>query len=278
MILRFDKIKFHILTDKEKAKGKTPVVFLHGFTGSSEEWQPLFSKISPEFFPLAIDLIGHGKSSSPEEINFYSVESITNHIMQIFNYLEFNKVILVGYSMGGRAALSFAVRFPDKIEKLILESSTAGIENEDERKQRQISDNKLAGLILRDGIEKFTEYWLSLPLFESLKNISANDYEKLRLRKLRNNPVGLSNMLKGFGTGIMPPLWKNLKDLRFPVLLITGSLDEKFTRINRRMKKLLPSAQHKIIEGAGHNVHIEKSEDFIILVNEFLSKNSKREI
>ncbi len=278
MFIRINNITIHIYAkDKKEREGKTPVIFLHGFTGSSGEWEPFFEKLHPGFTPVAVDLIGHGNSSSPENISFYTAESIIDQILKVLNSLKFDKVVLVGYSLGGRVALSFAVRFPQKVKKLILESTTAGIEDPREKEKRILSDLQLSEFILEKGIAVFVDYWLSLPLFDSLKKIPEENYKLLKLSKLRNNPVGLANMLKGFGTGEMPDLWNKLNGLNLPVLLISGSLDKKFTALNQKMKKLLPSAKHKIIEGAGHNVHIEKSEDFIILVNQFLSKNRKRE-
>ncbi len=273
MLLQFDEININVLLDEKRNRtGKTPIIFLHGFSGSSEEWEFLFDKIDKDYFPLAIDLIGHGKSSAPTEEKYYTPESLINILYNVINYFHFEKVVLAGYSLGGRLALSFALQFPRFIEKLILESATAGIKTESERKSRIERDEKLAGLILEKGIEHFVKYWLSLPLFDSLKNIPVEKYKYLKSLKLRNNETGLANMLKGFGTGKMPPYWNKLKTFKAPTLLITGDLDEKFTELNKEILNLMPYAQHKIVRGSGHNVHIEKSEDFIILVNEFLSK------
>ena len=72
--------------------------------------------------------------------------------------------------MGGRLALSFAMEYPHKVRKLILESSSPGLKTEAERKKRQIQDEKLAQMILEQGMERFVEYWEDVPLFSSQKN------------------------------------------------------------------------------------------------------------
>lgn len=273
MFIQFENITVNVLVNENQInRGKTPLIFLHGFSGSAEEWKDFFNQIDTNYLPLSIDLTGHGKSSAPAEIKYYTVESLKKVLFNIINYFKFEKIVLVGYSLGGRLALSFAVQYPELIEKLILESATAGIKSEAGRIERIEQDEKLAAFILENGIGRFVEYWLSLPLFDTLKNIPAEKYEHLKSIKLMNNKTGLANMLKGFGTGKMPPLWNRLDNFTNPTLLITGGSDKKFTAINQEMAKSFPNAYHKIVLGSGHNVHIEKSEDFIILVNGFLSK------
>ncbi len=274
MLLRSDEININVITDKENIPpGKIPLVFLHGFSGNAHEWDFVSGKIRGKYFPVSIDLIGHGKSSVPADASLYSYKSQVKYLRNLINFLNADKIVLTGYSMGGRLALLFTLEFPELIEKLILESTTAGIITESERNTRIKSDEKLADFILENGVERFVNYWLALPLFDSLKNIPAEKYEHLKLMKLRNNKIGLANTLKSFGTGKMPQVWGKLKNLNIPTLLITGALDKKFTELNKKMVRALPNAEHKIVNECGHNVHIEKSEEFIILVNEFLSNN-----
>jgi len=73
----------------------------------------------------------------------------------------------------------------------------------------------------------------------------------------------------------MPGYWKYLDMLRVQTLLITGESDKKFTEINSQMVKKIPHAEQHIVSGSGHNVHLEKPEEFIILVKEFLRNYSQ---
>lgn len=272
MFLKYNNLNFHIhISNENLLNVKKPLILLHGFTGSSDDWNFLFNKINSDYVVIAIDLPGHGKSSSPENIKYYSFEFISNLLNFILIKMNLTNVSIAGYSMGGRIALSFAINNSHKIKKLILESSTAGIENRNDRLIRINNDNYLAKTIEGKGIENFVDYWLNQPLFNTLKNIPPEIYNALREKKLKNNPVGLANTLRGLGTGVMPNYWNRLQSLQIETLLISGELDKKFTEINSRLNSLLPNSNHKIIQNCGHNVHLEKPEEFVILLNEFLT-------
>ena len=135
-----------------------------------------------------------------------------------------------------------------------------------------INDTELANKIENIGVEQFIKYWMGLPLFESLKSIPQEEYQKIVKNKLNNDKNGLANSLRGFSTGKMVSLWNKLDGFSFPILLITGSLDKKFELIASKMQKLLPQSEHKTVIHAGHNVHLEKPKEFIKLVNNFLEK------
>jgi 2-succinyl-6-hydroxy-2,4-cyclohexadiene-1-carboxylate synthase len=272
MILSYKQIKINVEFFSDFKPENKSILFLHGFTGSAYDWQEIKQKISPVFNTIALDLIGHGKSSSPADIKFYKSDEIVNQLLFITDYLKIEKAILCGYSMGGRAALSFATTHPEKISALILESTSAGIENEEEKKTRIIGDEQLADFIEYHSIEEFVDKWMEMELFSSLKKLPTNKLLDLKMAKLQNSKIGLANSLRGFGTGLMPYLGNEIKKMNFPVLLITGGLDSKFTKLNKVLFKQFPNAEHKIAESVGHNFHFEKPEDFIAIVNQFIKQ------
>lgn len=248
------------------------ILFLHGFTGSSEDWQEIIGSIDRKFNCAALDFIGHGKSDSPGNITLYSTESIIEQINSAVNLLTTKKVILVGYSMGGRAALNFAINYPEKVKALVLESATPGITGRDLREQRMQNDKELSEFILKNPIENFVDYWMNIDLFMSQKNLPAEKTEKVRNNKLKNNPLGLSSMLRGFSTGKMPPLFDRLESIKIKTLLISGELDQKFNAINNSMAQHISGSRHKIVTKAGHNTHLEQPEEFISALNNFLKE------
>lgn len=268
MKLKIGGIQFHIRVDEENLhSNKIPVLFLHGFTGSSYDWNFIFKNFHENFFPLAIDLIGHGETDSPDNGDEYTCSAIVRHINSILEYLEMQKVVIAGYSMGARAALSYSLKHPDKVIAAILESGTAGIEEFEAKKERVEHDLLLAEQIKINGVESFLDYWLNQPLFNSLNEISSR-----KKSRSNNNIIGLANSLSAFSTGLMNSYWNDLHKLNFPVLLITGELDLKFTNLNKRMLELMNQAEHIIITEAGHNTHLEKPELFTNLVLDFLNK------
>lgn len=266
-----DNHTINFIPSDYNAGRKKPILFLHGFTGSADDWAFLFDKLDDRYAPLAIDLPGHGNSSAPENIEPYLEESIVEQIDKLLHRLKLSSLVLCGYSMGGRAALSFAVKYPEKVEALILESSTAGIIPDDDRRKRIEDDNKLAERILNIGVNRFIEEWYDKPLFRSIRE---NDelFNKLIAGKKINDAIGLANSLKGFSTGRMSNHWESLMNLAMPLLLVTGENDRKFFEINRRMCELIPGAEHVSIPSAGHIAHLEKDGDFVIFLNSFLSK------
>lgn len=165
MKISVDGINFNLLLDESNlTTDKIPVVFLHGFTGCAEDWLFIFEKLPNNFYPIAIDLIGHGLTDSPANSFYYTTSSIIYQIEVIVNKLSLNRFVIAGYSMGGRAALSYALRSHEKIIGAILESTTAGIENFELKKERVQFDLMLAEKIKSDGIESFINYWFE-PLF-----------------------------------------------------------------------------------------------------------------
>lgn len=248
------------------------ILLLHGFTGSLRDWSEIIPQIDDRFNCAALDFIGHGNSQAPEEINYYSTDSIIEQINTVVDKLAADKIILLGYSMGGRAALNFAIRYPEKVKSMILESATPGITGDDLRNQRVQNDVELSAFILNNSIEDFVDYWMNIDLFMSQKNLPPEKIKIVRDNKLKNNPVGLSNMLRGFSTGKMPPLFDKLCQIETRTLLFSGELDEKFMAINSSMRKKIRNSEHKVIKSAGHNTHLENPAEFIYEVNNFLKQ------
>ncbi len=273
--IEIDGFTFNIIFSEAEKRG-IPLLALHGFTGSANDLSFLAEFIPNNFIIIAPDLPGHGNSFPIENMRFYEIPKIVELLNNLLISLEFEKVVLLGYSMGGRIAYSFAAKYPEKILGMIIESSTPGIKDENEREKRKEADKLLANKILNEGVFSFVDYWLSLPIFKSLKNLDARLYEKLRADKMSNSPLGLANSLMFTGAGNMRPVWTKLRDFKFPVLLINGKLDGKYSEINREASELLPNVEHREVENAGHNVHLEKPHEFIILVNSFLKKITER--
>lgn len=275
MLLTIQNLSFNVKFEKHEIEKKIPIIFLHGFTGSVNDWESIQSKIHNKFTPIFIDLIGHGSSSSPINEEHYSAGSQIKFLYEIIDFLNIDKLFLVGYSMGGRLALQFSLKFPTKVLGLILESTSFGIENGAERAKRVESDKSLAEKITGEGIEKFIDYWYSLPLFNSLKHLPAERFRELKQVRKKNDLNGLKNTLLRFSTGKMKYLIPESKKIRFKVLLIVGDLDKKFKESSKKVVEQIPNSMLKIVPNTGHNVHFEKPEVFLKLINEFISNTGK---
>ena len=265
--------RFHVngvnLNVEISGKG-SPLVLLHGFTGSITNWKshiPIFEK---RFQSIAVDLLGHGSSDSPADPMRYRMERCVGDLISIFEQLGLEQVSLLGYSMGGRVALQMAAAHPDRVRALVLESASPGLAGLAERQARVTSDEALVDSIERDGLEAFVNRWEQSPLFVSQTRLPASVRAELRAQRLQNNPRGLANSLRGLGTGAQSSLWDRLREIRVPTLLVAGMLDQKFTVIARAMAGALPVVRLARVPDAGHTVHLEQREVFDKLVMEFL--------
>lgn len=249
-----------------------PLLLFHGFTASSESWKPLLPLLTPEYRIIAIDLPGHGKTQvASDDRTHFTMYDASIGVLTVLHHLQISKAVVCGYSMGGRVALDFACNHPKLVKSLILESASPGLKTEAEQEARRKADNELADKIEANGIEWFVDYWEKLSLWDSQ---TPEQKAYLREQRLKNDPMGLANSLRGMGTGVMPSLWDELKNLPMPVKLIAGELDTKFAAISREMAQRIPNADLSIVQGAGHTVHLEKPEEYAELVLQFLDKHS----
>lgn len=245
-----------------------PLVLLHGFTGSSAAWNHLIQSEIPGIQFITVDLPGHGRTKGN---GLKSMDECCHDLSKLFRYLEIGKFIMAGYSMGGRTALTYAVKYPEMLHGLLLESASPGLESEEARNERIAKDEALALRIEGDGLKTFIDYWESIPLFETQKLLPDNKRMEIRKGRLSQSPEGLSRSLRGMGTGKQASNWEHLKKLNFPVQLIAGELDKKFVMINEKMRNELPQAELSIVQGAGHAIHVEKPDTYGKIVAGFVN-------
>lgn len=262
--------KIHV---KTQGSNSLPiVVLLHGFTGTSSTWTEISALFKDKYKVVAVDLTGHGKTTIPSDPSRYSMAEQVADLETLFTEMNLAHFTLVGYSMGGRIALAYTHRYPDRVTSLILESASPGLKTEVERNDRKKADALLASRIKRDGISAFVKFWEEIPLFASQKKMSTAKQAEIRKERLGQNTAGLANSLLGIGTGSQPSYWEELPSIQVPVLLITGEIDRKFVFIAREMNEILPMANHMTIKDIGHAIHVEKPTLFATMVEEHINK------
>ncbi len=164
---------------------------------------------------------------------------------------------LCGYSLGGRVALHVALAAPERVTRLVLVATTAGIEDPRERAERRKADLALAEAIESGTIEDFVARWSAQPLFAGdPPGVAAIWQADMR----RNDPAALAAVLRGIGTGAMEPLWDRLGELAMPATVMAGERDGKFVALGERLTAALPAAQLVIVAGAGHGLPREAPE------------------
>lgn len=266
-----------------------PLLILHGFLGSCEDFAGVLPFLSEHFYCVLPDLPGHGQTSNlithtepnkttnkldqettiyetvSHETTFcddgYSFLETGRSLIALLNHLNIERTNLLGYSMGGRIALYFACHYPARIERTILESASPGLKTEAQRQARREKDEAIARQIEARPLQDFLATWYANPLFASLHRYPAASAAMLA-RRQNNSPIALAKALRGLGTGRQPSLWSYLHHIAFPLMLMAGLEDEKFTdlgqeiakecEINNKSKVVL-----KLFEGCGHNIHLE---------------------
>ena len=254
-----------------------PLLLLHGFTGSGTTWDALRGGLHTAFTVITVDLTGHGHSGAPADPARYALNRFSDDLVQVLDSLGIGRVALLGYSMGGRAALDFALRHPTRVAALVLESTSPGIADEAERAARRASDTALAARIERDGVPAFVKEWERLPLWASQETLAADTRARLRTQRLANNATGLANSLRGAGAGAAAAVTDQLVNVIVPVQLIAGEHDPKYVALAHLIGESVsaaPITELAVVAGAGHAVHLERPDEFAGLVERFLNRVS----
>lgn len=195
----------------------TPLVFLHGFLGTAADWELLCSYLPP-CRCIGYDLPGHGDSP----------------FVKTFELSESEPVHLIGYSMGGRLALSYASAHPEKIASLTLLSAHPGLQTEAEKQQKLANDTMWAGLLLELPIDEFLTRWYDQSIFKPY-------VPDLTMRK-KQNVQALSASLLHYSLGLQRRFDYN------NALILVGERDAKFRALYNNPI---------VIPNAGHMLHLE---------------------
>jgi 2-succinyl-6-hydroxy-2,4-cyclohexadiene-1-carboxylate synthase len=233
------------------------LVLVHGFTQTRSSWSTVAGELSHDGYAvITVDAPGHGEAGELR-VDLAGAASLLGNTGERATY--------IGYSMGGRLALHVAVARPDLVDRLVLVSSTAGIDDDVERASRRAEDERRAIEIEQSGVAAFLDRWLATPLFANL----PPDAAQLSAR-LANTAAGLASSLRLAGTGAQDSLWPRLRSLSMPVLVVAGALDEKFTAIAEQMAALIPHATLAVVADAGHVVHLEQPAEFVRVLRRWL--------
>lgn len=303
--IRHSGLEFRVMCfegNQSVRKANKPIlVLLHGFLGSGEQFRHLMPELGKTCRPVTVDIFPVKYPDSPqrlgrseqvnesEELNSpkrtgetarmdadsrLDTDSLVAGLRETLGRIRDGSgspLVLLGYSMGGRLALSLATRHPESVDGLILESTTAGIADPDQRNERRANDHRKAALIRQD-FGKFLVEWDRNPLFKPTRSSKSQPEPQIHRIQRNQDPEIMAKWLEEFGTGVMPPVWDRLGRIRVPVLLITGASDPKFCDLADRMKTRLADARHVIIRGAAHRVHLDRPAEYAAALNDFLSK------
>jgi pimeloyl-ACP methyl ester carboxylesterase len=240
----------------QKVTGKkTPVLLIHGAAGTHLDWPPQLRRLATASV-YAIDLPGHGRSPGPAHSTVGQSAAV---VSALISELDLNGVVLVGHSMGGAIALRIAHTGAQAIKGLVLISSGARLRVKEELLNGIGSDfDSTAGMV--------TEWFWSEGAPEELKDLGkraflANKQEVVYADYLACNSFDLMDQLN---------------QIELPTLVICGSVDKMTpVKYSRYLAEQMPAARLKIVEGAGHMVHLEQPEKVAFHIKHFLQEISQ---
>ena len=236
--------------------------------GDSDDWLEFIPYFSEDYYCLFVDLPGHGQSIDVYQAD-YSMEKTAESIFNILDDNTKEKSDLISYSMGGRIGLYLAVYYPERFDKIVIESASPGLKTDTERQNRIEQDKLIAEKLLSQSINEFLEFWYNQPVISSLDKSTPKFHDMLQ-KRMKNDPQKLKVSLEQTGLGQQPSLWEKLAQIKSDILLIVGQKDSKFQTIAQAMKAGCYNMNLEIIADAGHNVHFEQPDKYIEVVNKFL--------
>ena len=273
-----DSTGLHVELDgpPDETVTRRPVLTLHGFTGSTATMWPLVRPLAETRRVAVVDLPGHGRSTITNDAHAFGFEHTVDAVAAAIDDHHLRPAHVVGYSMGGRVALSLAIRHPGHVASLSLIGASPGLSDPVERAARRRSDDEIADDLLEDGLTAFVDRWMASPLFASQVRLGTDALADARTQRLANDPGGLAGSLRGAGTGAQPSYWQDLAGIAVPALLVVGDEDPKFRAIAMRMAAGLVRSAIEVVPGAGHAAHLENPDYVRAAIGDLLDEVDSR--
>ena len=234
------------------------VVFVPGFMQRGEAWAPVADLLSQRYSSLLLDHAEHDREGRLREIAEAAGEG---------------GAVLCGYSLGGRLSLQAVLREPGRYRGLVTLGSSAGLESQADREQRQNADEQLASWMERSPIEEVVDIWERQPLFADQ---SEQLIERQRPGRLSHSGKQLAGLLRTAGQGVTDPFWNQLPTFPVPLLALAGARDERYLSHARRMADLVPGGRAEAIEDSGHAAHLQRPDAVAARIEAFVGATDAR--
>lgn len=266
MEFKFADVTRYRVRYAEAGKGAGKVLLVHGLGGSALSWTYNIGKLGRHFHVFAPDLIGFGESEKPSIR--YDMDTFTRFLQRFMERLGIKRASLVGSSMGGQIAAEFSIRYPSRVERLVL-ISPAGIPP---REFKGTSE-------LRRYMKIFDAWNLEevrtiLRVLDADQSSVTDEYVKSvnQYRMMEGARHAFFSSLEG--STVAPRLAKRLGSIRAKTLVIWGREDRMIpVRYCEPFITRMENCRLLILEGCGHRPHAEKPELFNRIVIDFLKES-----
>jgi len=245
-------------------KGKN-LVLIHGFTDNLNMWYNQVPAFSKNYQVLTYDVRGFGqteKSAGP-----FSMDMFADDLHELLKALGIGSACVLGYSMGGRIALEFCMKYPQEATGLIMANSVVGTPTTPEREERT---KMMVEMIQAGNNEVISEIMTANSFSPGFKEKDPTTFNQYKAIKLQNDPSGYLPVMMAMGAAATVPV--DLKRVKCPVLMLAGTAD-MFMPLNvaEEMHKKMKGTELKTFP-TGHIAAIEAPKAFNEAVLAFLNK------
>jgi 4,5:9,10-diseco-3-hydroxy-5,9,17-trioxoandrosta-1(10),2-diene-4-oate hydrolase len=250
------------------------VILIHGLGASADIWMHNISALAKKHRVYAPDLVGFGRSDKPRVK--YSPSYMTAFINDFMTALNIKNACLIGQSLGGGVALLHHLRFPGRVQKLVLADS-AGLGREMPWAMRLATVPLLGESMVmssRSGMAFVLRYLVYDPkvITDELIDIHFEFNFSLGAVKSVLNVLRACATIHGARPDVLDPVMKNLDKIKIPTLIIWGREDRLFpVRHACFAREKIPDSYLYILERCGHIPNFERPAEFNSLVLNFLS-------
>ncbi|MEI8293427.1 MAG: alpha/beta fold hydrolase [bacterium] len=259
----------------ECGDGDRVLICLHGFLGESRDWKEFadsFLTHAPGWRLALVELPGHGKAKPGWTCP--SAGEFSTALRDFVSSKGWGTAALAGYSLGGRLGLHAALSSPTRFPAFIGISTTAGIEDPEQRAIRLASDLAQSQRLRGDGgFSQFLREWWNQPVFDSPAR-DEGKFEEFFASRLQRDPVQMATCLEAWSPGALPAQWAALPSYPGRVLLLSGEFDTKYNAYALQMQASFRQSHRLCISGAGHQLLMEKPREVAIAVASFLNRQA----
>jgi len=248
----------------------TCVVLIHGLGDNLTMWYNQVPVFAEQFQVLTYDVRGHGKTEAPE--NDFSMKRFAGDLHNLLQALDIEKACIIGYSMGGRIGLQFALEHPEMTTGLVVANSwvmSPDIQLTPEQMAAIKEQWKQMMALLRTGeIEIIADTMAERAFSPGFKDKEPAVFQRYKEIKMRNSPTDYLQIMQGSPEDMANP--PDLKKLKCPTLIIAGEYDAiTSVDIAQSMARAINKVTIKILP-TGHASAIEAPEAFNQAVLDFM--------
>ncbi len=248
-----NKINLHY---KVEGKGK-PLVFIHGLSDNLLYWEFLAAKLKNDYQIIMVDLRGHGDSElGSDEI---TIDLYVNDLINLLDELHVDKVNLIGFSLGGAVALDFVLKYPKKVDSLVLMSSFA---KTDEYLTDIFNQFKSS---LNNGFEDFFDLIVPMVFCPDYIEYNKNEFEILKQALI---PIAnVDAFIKAIDACFSFDVENELSLINIPTLILAGQCDElTLADTQKRISEQINDSKLIVFENTKHNLLVEKNNPEIVSI------------